>query len=60
MTHKQREWLVVDEENEDGPRVVGRFVRSDEDAIIYLRPDGSRGIAPADCVSLRPFYGEER
>lgn len=46
-------YLVVSLEH-DGRPVVGEYLRTEEDAVIYRRPDGSEGMAPADCVEVRP------
>lgn len=43
--------VVVDTEGDSG--VIGVFVRTEEDAIFYRRPDGSVTWAPADCVEIR-------
>lgn len=35
------------------PMPLGLYVRTNEDEVIYTRPTGVRGYAPADCVTVR-------
>jgi hypothetical protein len=41
--------VVIDIESSP-PMPVGRFLRQEEDTIIYDKPEGTQGFAPADCV----------
>jgi hypothetical protein len=43
--------VVVDEESGDRA-VLGRYLRTEEDAVVYETTDGSIGYAPVDCVSV--------
>lgn len=45
------------------PMPVGRYVRTDNDTVIYARPAGDHGYAPADCVTIvdvEPIAGNRR
>lgn len=43
---------VVFDIESDPPMPVGVYVRTDEDTVIYTRPAGDHGYAPADCVTV--------
>ena len=42
--------VVVDTEGDGG--IVGTYDGTDEDVVLYTRPDGSQGQAPQDCVRV--------
>jgi len=44
--------VVFDLESHDAPMPLGVYVRTDEDTVIYTRPAGDHGYAPADCVAV--------
>ena len=44
--------LVVWDMESEQPEPIGEYAGSEEDAVFYIRPDGSRGMATEDCVSV--------
>ena len=47
--------LLVRDLEADGQPIVGVYLRTDEDAVIYEDADGKLRQAPDDCVRVEPF-----
>lgn len=45
--------VVVFDTEADRPMPLGLFLRHDEDAVVYERPNGEVTWAPSDCVTVR-------
>ena len=52
--------VVFDMESDRGPTPIGTYARSVEDTVDYLRPDGTIGTAPQDCVRVVVVEFSER
>jgi hypothetical protein len=45
--------VVVDLESDDAPALLGTYIRTDEDTVLYVRPgEFADRRAPADCVGV--------
>lgn len=49
--------LVIDVESSPTPKILGEYIRTEEDAVSYwCEEDGSIGWAPQDCVVVTRGY----